>query len=189
MRVFFLVILLALCGCISKPPRDVNNICTVFKQYPRWYYDSKSVESRWLVPIPVQMAVIHQESKFNGSARPPRTKLFWVIPWKRPSNAYGYTQALKSTWQDYRKAQGSFLSSRTNFADGVDFIGWYANQAFKRAGIPRTDPYALYLAYHEGIGGYQRQTYLQKPWLIQVAKKVKARAALYQAQLARCDLS
>ncbi len=65
-------------------------------------------------------------------------------------------------------------------------MGWYANQANRTAGIPRYDAYRLYLAYHEGIGGYQRKTYLQKPWLIQVARKVKARSQIYQAQLNRC---
>ena len=56
----------------------------------------------------------------------------------------------------------------------------------EKAGIPRSDAYSLYLAYHEGIGGYKRKTYLQKPWLIQVAHKVKARSQLYQAQLNQC---
>jgi hypothetical protein len=32
------------------------------------------------------MAIIHQESKFDPSARPQRTKLLWVIPWTRPSS-------------------------------------------------------------------------------------------------------
>lgn len=82
-----------------------------------------------------------------------------------------------------------FFASRESFTDGVDFIGWYANQAHRKAGIDRNDAYSLYLAYHEGVGGYMRQTYLQKPWLVQVAHKVKARAQIYQAQLMRCQQS
>src|ERR1044071_6541090 len=124
------------------------------------------------------MAIIHQDSKFSATARPPRTKLFSVIPWKRPTSAYGYTQALRSTWAQYKNSEGGFLSSRNDFADGVDFIGWYAYQAYIRAHIPRMDAYRLYLAYHEGVGGYQRRTYLKKPWLILVARKVKARSQL-----------
>lgn len=165
---------------------DVNNICNIFSQYPRWYYDAIDVEKRWKVPVPVQMAIIHQESRFNADARPQRLKLLGIFPWRRPSTAYGYTQALGSTWSIYKKNNGSILSSRNDFSAGVDFIGWYANEANKRAGIPRDDAYALYLAYHEGVGGFMQKTYLQKAWLIQVAHKVKVRSQIYQAQLAGC---
>lgn len=177
---------ITLIGCVSVPPKDVNNICSVFKQYPRWHKDALDVQRRWRVPVAVQMAIIHQESKFNATAEPPRTKLLWFIPWRRPSTAYGYAQALRSTWELYKNSDGGMWASRNNFADGVDFIGWYANQAHRRAGIPRDNAYDLYLAYHEGITGYQRKTYLQKKWLIPVAHKVSARAQIYQAQLAKC---
>src|SRR5258708_7971026 len=106
---------LSLTACVSRPPSDVNNICTIFKQYPKWYRDAKDVERRWLVPVPVQMAIIHQESKFNATARPPRTHLLWIIPWKRPSTAYGYAQALHSTWNSYKRSQGALFSSRDSF--------------------------------------------------------------------------
>lgn len=175
-----------LSGCVTVPPKDVNNICHVFKQYPRWRTDALDVQRRWRVPVPVQMAIIHQESKFNATAQPPRTKLLWFIPWARPSTAYGYSQALRSTWDLYKQSNGRFWASRESFSDGVDFIGWYANQAYRRAHIPRDNAYELYLAYHEGVGGYQRKTYLQKKWLIQVAHKVSTRARIYEAQLSRC---
>lgn len=184
-----LLISLILVGCVSPPPRDVNNICSVFRQYPKWYTDALDVQRRWRVPVAVQMAIIHQESKFDANAEPQRTKLLWVIPWTRPSTAYGYTQALRSTWALYKQSQGSLWASRDNFTDGVDFIGWYANQANRRAGIPRNNAYDLYLAYHEGIGGYMQKTYMKKHWLIPVAHKVSARAHIYQAQLARCKKS
>lgn len=189
MKIRILAVLLAslLSGCVTVPPRDVNNVCNIFKQYPRWYRDAKDVEKRWLVPIPVQMAIIHQESKFDAKAQPPRKKLLKVIPWKRPTTAYGYTQALNGTWALYKKQHGNLFSSRDNFGEGVDFIGWYANEAYKRAGIPRNDAYNLYLAYHEGVGGYQKKTWLRKAWLLPVARKVKARSELYGMQLARCN--
>ena len=180
-------LLLSLVGCITPPPRDQHNICSIFKQYPAWARETKDVQKRWLVPVAVQMAIIHQESSFNAQAQPARRKLLWFIPWDRPSTAYGYAQALRSTWRYYQRDSGYFLASRTSFSDGVDFIGWYANQAYKRANIARTDPYSLYLAYHEGIGGYMHKTYLRKPWLVRVAHKVSARASLYQAQLNRCS--
>lgn len=184
-----LLFVILLSGCVSLPPADVNNICSVFRQYPQWYKDAIDVQKRWRMPIPVQMAIIHQESKFNARAQPPRRKLLWIIPWKRPSTAYGYTQALRGTWAHYKKTNGNLFTARDHFGDGVDFIGWYANMAYRQAGIPRDDAYGQYLAYHEGIGGYQHKSYLKKPWLIVVARKVKARSNTYQAQLASCHKS
>lgn len=182
-----LVLLSVLSGCMPPPPpSDLSNVCRIFKQYPSWYRAAKDVERRWWVPVPVQMAIMYQESKFDAYARPPRTKLLGVIPWKRPTTAYGYSQALDGTWALYRKSDGGFFASRTNFADAVDFIGWYANLAYRRAHIPRHNAYELYLAYHEGIGGYQHKTYLRKAWLMPVAHNVSYRAKLYKKQLAYC---
>lgn len=178
---------LSLTACVSPPPpSDLDNVCNIFKEYPKWYTHAKDVERRWKVPIPVQMAIIHQESKFVAHAKPPRQKLLGFIPWKRPTTATGYAQALHGTWNEYKQTNGGVLSSRHNFSDGVDFIGWYANLAHRRAGINRSDAYPLYLAYHEGIGGYQRKTYLKKAWLLPVARKVKARSQLYTMQLNSC---
>ncbi|WP_367605861.1 hypothetical protein [Legionella sp. W05-934-2] len=176
-------------GCVQQPPDNVNNVCSIFQQYPEWYGDAQRVQSHWQIPIPVQMAIIHQESRFNGRAKPPRTKLLWVIPWKRPSTASGYTQALNMTWQQYKNERGGAFASRDEFGKAVDFIGWYAHRARKRAGISAANAYALYLAYHEGIGGYMRKTYLQKEWLVNVARKVKQRAIIYENQLERCKNS
>lgn len=185
------LILLPLCvavlaACASRPPSDLNNVCNIFREYPKWYTHAKDVEYRWKVPVPVQMAIIHQESKFDAHAKPPRKKLLGFIPWKRPTTATGYAQALHGTWNEYKQNNGGLLSSRHNFSDGVDFIGWYANQANRRAGVNRADAYNLYLAYHEGVGGYMRRSYLRKAWLMPVARKVKARSQLYAMQLNSC---
>lgn len=187
MKFWFVVVLyLFLTACATPPPQDINHICHIFREYPRWYKDVKRVEYRWHVPIAVQMAIVHQESKFNSTATPPRRRLLGFIPWFRPTSAYGYSQALNGTWRLYKRHQGRFFGSRDKFGDAVDFIGWYADQAHLKAGISKQDAYRLYLAYHEGIGGYLRRTYLYKPWLIQVAHKVSARSAIYKAQLSRC---
>lgn len=172
---------------MTPQPRHVDNICSVFKQNPEWYKDAKASEKRWHVPVSTQMAIIHQESKFSARAKPERTKLLWVIPWTRPSSAYGYPQALDTTWGGYKRARGKPFASRTNFEDSIDFVGWYSYRAHKRAGIPLHDSFALYLAYHEGVGGYERRTYRKKRWLIQVARKVRLRASIYEAQLKRCE--
>lgn len=184
----FIVIfgLLVLSGCATSPPKNVENICSIFAEYPDWYEDAKHAEKKWGVPIPVLMSIIYQESSFNGTAKPPRKKLLWIIPWKRPSSAYGYSQALKNTWKDYERHIGRD-GSRSAFDDATDFIGWYSNQVHKKCGIPPTNAYALYLAYHEGLGGYERRTYLKKPWLIRVARKVSKRADTYKRQLQKCE--
>ena len=190
-RISFFLLLFSqfLIGCASTPPSNVNNLCSVFRENPHWHKDARSAEQRWKVPVHVQMAIIHQESKFNAVATPPRTKLFSIIPWRRPSSAHGYAQALHSTWKDYQHQRGGYWVSRENFSDAVDFIGWYANAARIRAHIPQNNAYALYLAYHEGIGGYLHKSYLRKPWLINVAKKVQLRSEIYAAQTRSCHLS
>ena len=185
---FFILISICslLTGCTPPPPRNVDNICDIFDEYPRWYWTAKKVQRQWGVPVNVQMAIIHQESKFNGKAKPNRTKLLWVIPWKRPSSAYGYSQALEATWHDYQ-IKANKVGSRDEFASACDFIGWYAYQAYQRAHINRHNAYDLYLAYHEGIGGYEKKTYLKKQWLINVSHKVSRRAQKYQVQLKTCE--
>lgn len=179
---------LVLAGCIPDPPKSQNNVCEIFREYPKWYWAAQESQNKWGVPVSVQMAIIHQESRYKGGAKPPRTKLLWVIPWTRPTSAYGYSQALDGTWQLYQKSTGS-TGARSEFDTVTDFIGWYANQANKRAGIPKNNAYDLYLAYHEGVGGYMKGTYKSKQWLINVAKKVQNQANLYHNQLVKCGSS
>lgn len=182
-----LILMLTLTGCITPQPSNTNNICSIFRQYPKWYWATQNSARRWGVPVNVQMAIMHQESRFKGDAKPARTKLLWIIPWTRPSSSYGYTQALDQTWEHYKKSAGKHFVSRSNFSDAVDFIGWYGYTAHRKLGIPKNDAYKLYLAYHEGMGGYSRKTYLRKKWLIAVSRKVKRQATIYRSQLAACQ--
>jgi hypothetical protein len=174
-----------LVGCATTPPSHLDDVCSIFHENPKWYWSAKDAAERWGVPIPVQMAIVHQESHFHADARPPRRWILGVIPWFRPSSAYGYAQILDSTWEDYQD-QAGVGGSRNRFTDITDFIGWYADVAYRRASVPRDDAYKLYLAYHEGAGGYARQTYDKKPWLTKVAGKVAAQSARYRQQLAGC---
>jgi len=185
LRVCLLVVLF-LTGCTTPRPDNVENICHIFRQYPKWYWATQATEKKWAVPINVQMAIIHQESRFNAKAKPPRKKLLWIIPWKRPTSAYGYSQALDETWEGYKRNSGNHGGDRDEFADASDFIGWYGYQAYRKAGIPRDQAFYLYLAYHEGIGGYTRKTYNKKPWLVKVAHKVSYRSSVYKTQLNQC---
>lgn len=187
MLVFVVTVLCS--GCAVAPPDHPDDICKVFKHYPKWYWAAQETQKKWHVPIPVQMAILHQESRFKAKAKPPRKRLLGFIPWCRPTSAYGYTQALDMTWARFQKESGHVSASRKNFKDALEFVGWYATLAHKRAGISRNNAYSLYLAYHEGIGGYQRKSYLKKNWLVKVAHKVSRRSRLYASQLKRCQRS
>ena len=68
------------------------------------------------------------ESDFDWLAKPARQKIFKVIPFKRPSSSFGYSQAVKGTWEQYKKETGNKLATRARFKDSVDFIGWYTNK-------------------------------------------------------------
>ena len=71
------------------------------------------------------------ESDFDWLAKPARQKLFKVIPYKRPSSSFGYSQAIKGTWKQYKDETGNKYALRTRFKDSVDFIGWYTNKTEK----------------------------------------------------------
>lgn len=175
-----------LTSCAPARPHNIENICSVFYQYPAWYWDAKKSAEHWGAPIAVQMAIIYQESRFTAGAKPPREHLLGIIPWFRPTSAYGYSQALKNTWEHFERSTGDH-GRRSDFALVTQFIGWYSYLAHVRAGIPLNNAYAVYLAYHEGIGGYQHRTYWTKPWLIRVAHQVAYRAYVYQYQLIQCQ--
>ncbi len=188
MKTFYSVLLLLLLGgCVTSPPRQVDNLCGIFKEKRGWYKEAKQAEKRWRSPVPTLMAIMHQESKFRAKAKPARTHILWVIPWTRPSDAYGYPQALDSTWNWYKKSTGQRGADRDDFADAIDFIAWYNAQSHKVNGIRLDDTYSLYLAYHEGHGGYKQKTYQSKGWLKSVATKVSRNAQRYQTQLKGCE--
>ncbi|WOJ95227.1 hypothetical protein R0135_02185 [Congregibacter variabilis] len=180
------LIALALGGCATSPPKDVNNICGIFDDKRGWYADARDAEKAWGTSIPVLMAIVHQESRFVANAKPPRKKILGFIPGPRPSDSYGYSQALESTWEGYQRSAGRYGADRDDFGDALDFVGWYNHQSYRRNGIAKNDAYRLYLAYHEGHGGYERGTYGSKDWLLAVARKVSDRSALYDRQLGGC---
>ena len=181
-----LLVGVAVISCSNHPPRNIKDGCEIFSEKDDWYADAQDSYEKWGVPVHVQLAIIYQESRFVHDAQPPRTRLLWVIPWTRPSSAYGYGQIKDSTWDWYIKETGNRWADRDDFEDVVDFIGWYGDRSQRTLGIAKGDAYHQYLAYHEGHGGYRRKTYDQKPWLLKVARQVERRARSYQAQLQQC---
>lgn len=175
-----------LAGCVTAPPSSLDNLCHIFREKDGWYKAAQKAEGRWGTPIPVVMAFMHQESRFVAKAKPPRRRFLWIFPGPRLSSAYGYPQAKDSTWDWYRTSSGNGWADRDDFADAADFIAWYNAESGRRNRIAADDAYHLYLAYHEGHGGFDRRTFNKKSWLKSVAKRVSARSIRYTKQLAVC---
>ena len=185
-KVMSLSLIIFVAGCTTTPPQNLDDVCDIFDEYYDWYNAAKEVEKKYGIPIGVSMAFIHQESKFVEDARPPREWFLWIFPGSRPSSAYGYTQALNGTWSEYQNNTDQWSADRDDFTDAVDFVGWYNKKTIKRTGIKSHDAYRLYLAYHDGAGGYLKGTYKKKPWLMKVSRKVDRRAKMYNRQLVQC---
>lgn len=134
------------------------------------------------------MAVIQKESSFIATARPPRKKLLGLIPWKRASTSLGYTQAKDETWWDYIEATKSRTASRTNFADSIDFVGWYLRRSVTHAGIAPTNAAHLYITYYAGLSGYKSGNWQKSEWLKDAANRVQKQANAYTAQFNRCRI-
>ena len=186
MGILLVAVALVAAGCAKPTPEGQSNICTVFDQFPDWYDHALDSKNAWGTPIHIQMAFVRHESSFRSHAKPPM-EWFWFIPLGRPSSAKGYAQAQDPAWGDYRTERGYLFKSRSDMEDALDFIGWYNHKTWRELKISREDAYNLYLAYHEGRGGYRSGTWKNKPKVQQAAKRVADSAAQYRKQLAGCE--
>jgi hypothetical protein len=173
-------------GCAASPPKDPDNICAIFKEHRSWYDAAVDARDKWGVPVHVPLAMMYQESSFKHNAAPPMEYFLGFIPIGRASDAYGYAQAKTMTWDDYVRETGNSWSSRSDFDDAMDFMGWFIYKTNKINGVSKWDAKRLYLNYHEGWGGYKRGSYRSKRWLIKVSDKVEARAKRYAVQYRGC---
>ncbi|MDH3643853.1 MAG: hypothetical protein OES38_17235 [Gammaproteobacteria bacterium] len=177
----------AVVGCSSSPPSRPDDICAVFREKSGWYKDARRAQKRWGLPVSVGMAFVHKESAYVADAKPPRGKLLWVIPWRRPSSAYGYAQATDAAWGEYLEETRGMFRERDDLGNALDFIGWYNDRSHRRLGIARNDAYNLYLAYYVGPGGYARGHYRKQPAVQSYARRVSERSQRYAGQLSRCE--
>ena len=107
LRASILLLLLASCGGGRySAPRNLDDACAILRERPKYHRAMKATERKWGVPVAVQMAVIHQESKFIGNAKTPHRFALGIIPMGRQSSAYGYSQALDGTWEEYQREEG-----------------------------------------------------------------------------------
>ena len=182
----YLIIFSLLASC-SSVPKYPQNACKIFGQKYLWYKSAKKSSETYGVPIHIILAFVNKESGFNRWAKPKRNKLFKIIPYKRPSSSFGYSQAVNKTWELYKKETGNSLALRTRFKDSVMFIGWYMKKTNEINKIPLNDSYRQYLNYYLGWGGYTKKVYKTDKKSIIFAKSVQKQSRIYKNQLKECQ--
>ena len=185
---FILILLFFLSAC-SSVPKYPQNACKIFGQKYLWYKSAKKSSDTYGAPIHIILAFVKKESGFNRWAKPKRTKLFKIVPYKRPSSSLGYSQAVKKTWELYKTETNNPLALRTRFKDSVMFIGWYIRKTNKINKIPLNDPYRQYLNYYLGWGSYAKQAYKKDKNAVIFAKKVEKQSKIYRGQMKECKKS
>ena len=187
LKINFLLIFVFLISACSSIPSNTSDSCSIFNERYLWYKYAKKSEQKWGTPIYLQLAIIKMESGFDWVAKPPRQKLFKIVPYKRPSSSFGYSQAVKGTWRQYKTETGNKIATRTRFKDSVDFIGWYTSKTEKILKVSKQDAFKQYIAYHEGWGNYKN--YKNNKKIINLAKRVEKQASIYKKQLSDCKNS
>ena len=134
----------------------------------------------------MQLSFILTESNFRPRAKTQKKYFLGIFPTGRLSSAFGYAQAINSTWEEYQKKSGNRFSSRTDFSDSVDFIGWYANETKRKLKISKADVFNQYLAYHQGHKGYERGAYKSKSNLVNAARRTENNARKFNIQFQNC---
>ena len=184
-KLLYLIIfsLLTSCGTTVKNTQDA---CSIFSERYFWYKYAKNSSEKYHATIHIILSFVKKESDFKKWARPKKTTLFKIIPYKRPSSSLGYSQAVKKTWELYKKETDNPLALRTRFKDSVMFIGWYINKTHKINKVPLNDSYRQYLNYYLGWGSYAKKAYKTNKEAIIYAKIVKEQSNIYRKQLKSC---
>ena len=155
-KLLYLILFFLVSAC-SSIPKNTADGCSIFSERYLWYKHSK---------------------------KPERRKIFKVIPYKRPSSSFAYSQAVKGTWKQYKQETNNPLATRVRFKDSVYFIGWYTNKSEKILKISKKDAFRQYIAYHEGWGNYKN--YKNNKKIISLAKRVQSQSNKYKSQLDKC---
>ncbi len=185
-NLIYLIFFFFIISC-SSIPKYPSNACKIFGEKYLWYKHSKKSSEVYGAPIYVILAFVNKESGFNRWAKPKRQKIFKIIPYKRPSTSFGYSQAVKGTWEQYKNETNNPLALRSRFKDSVMFIGWYINKTNKINKIPFNDAYRQYLNYYLGWKSYSKKKYKTDKKSIILAKKVEKQSKIYKNQLKECQ--
>ena len=181
---FIIFIFIASCSSIPKYP---SNACKIFGERYLWYKHTKKSSEIYGAPIHIILAFVNKESGFNRWAKPKRTKIFKVVPYKRPSSSFGYSQAVNKTWEMYKIDTNNPLALRTRFKDSVMFIGWYIRKTNKINKVPLNDSFNQYLNYYLGWGDYSKKVYKTDKKSVIYAKRVEKLSNIYKNQLKDCE--
>ena len=182
----FVILFASACSLIPLKKVSQEDACSLIEAKRSWRTALIKSETKWKVSAGMQLSFILTESNFRPRAKTPRKYFLGIFPTGRLSSAFGYAQAIDGTWEEYQKKSGNRFSSRTDFSDSVDFIGWYANETRRKLGISKLDVYNQYLAYHQGHRGYQRGAFKSKPNLLKVAQRTEENARKFDGQLQNC---
>jgi len=170
-----------LTGCSQQQPPQ---LCTLLQREHVWSQYQHHTKNK----LSTILAIIQHESGFRSNARPVKSWLVpGLIPWEHHSSAYGFSQAIASTWQEF-KAENPGLHQRESYYSSVLFIDWYLSKYKKYIPVnKRNHPYELYLLYHEGPTAYQ-QTHRISKATKNYAAKVAATARKFEGELKTCHL-
>ena len=138
------------------------------------------------MPISTILAVINKESGFKRFAKPPRHKLFKIIPYRRPSSSFGFSQAINKTWELYKKENNKPTALRISYRSSSDFVGWYFWKANKINKVSLSNTRDLYLNYYLGFSAYKNKAYRTDKKAIIFAMSVEKQAKVYKNQLREC---
>ena len=181
---FLFIFFLVSCSSVPKHP---SNACKIFEEKYFYLKHTRAASKKWGVPISSILAVINMESGFKRFAKPKRTKIFKIIPYRRPSSSFGFSQAIKNSWELYRKENNKPLALRTSMKSSSDFVGWYFYKSNQINNIPLNDIFLNYINYYLGWSNYKNKTYRTDQKAILLAKKVQQQADKYRLQLKKCQ--
>ena len=181
----YFIVFFFLVSC-SSVPKYPQNACKIFGEKYSYLKYSRAASKKWNVPISSILAVINKESGFKRFAKPKRTKLFKIIPYRRPSSSLGFSQAVNKTWDLYKKENNKPIALRISFKNSSDFIGWYFWKTNKINKVSLKDIRNMYLNYYLGWGAYKNKAYQKDKKAIIFAKNVEKQAKIYKIQLQEC---
>ena len=181
----YFVIFFFLVSC-SSVPKYPQNACKIFSEKYFYLKYSRAASKKWNVPISSILAVMNKESGFKRFAKPKRTKLFKIIPYRRPSSSLGFSQAVNKTWDLYKKENNKLAALRISFKNSSDFIGWYFWKTNKINKVSIKDTRNMYLNYYLGWTAYKNKAYQNDKKAIIFAKSVEKQAKIYKIQLKEC---